>query len=136
MDYTITIDKNRHIVVARVSGVLDWENAQVFSREVRETARQHGYNILVDLRQSSMETDIYEIYRFPRESETLKDPSLKSIKMALLVSHGKDEFSYEFYQETAQSAGVPTRVFFDDEQAALEWLTGTGPNQLERPTSW
>jgi len=130
MDYSITLDEDQHIVVAKVSGIINWENAPALSKEIRETAHQHGYNILIDMRQTTMEADIYEIYRYPRESEYLQDPTLKSIKTALVVSFGKDEFNWEFYQETAQSAGIPTRVFFDDEEAALEWLVSKGPDQM------
>lgn len=136
MHYTVEIHHDQRILCVRVSGTIAWANALGLSREMRETARKYEYGILCDVREAALHAGIDELYRYPRETEFLKDPALKSIRVALLTSHGKDEHSWEFYEETAKGAGVRVRVFLEDEQAALAWASGIAPDHYERPLSW
>ena len=123
-EYAIESDHELRILRVLVRGVLDYPNAREVSQRARDAVRSDDCGILYDFRGVSLEISTADLYRFPRDPDTVAGSPHRDLRTALLISHGKDEEDWRFYENTAANAGVNSRVFVADEQAASEWAAG------------
>ncbi len=120
----VDLNYEQKIVRVACSGILNMSMAPEVSKSGRMTARNLGMNLLFDFRGLELDVDKVDIYNFPRQTDALQDPELKTLAVALLVKAGEDEENWKFYETTSRNAGVNVRVFVDNEPAAVEWLVG------------
>ena len=129
LEFTTDIDHELGLILIRVRGEMNTTNAKDVSLRAREEAHMHGYGILYDFRAVKLDTSFADLYRYPREALALTDKALKAPRGSILISKGKDEAQWKFFEEATQNMGVNDRVFIEDEKAALEWASGkTVPN--------
>ena len=124
LEFTTDLDHELGLVLVRVRGRINTTNAKDVSLRAREEAHMHGYGVLFDFRAVSMDASFADLYRYPREAPAPTDKALKVPRCSLLISKGKDEAHWKFFEDATRSAGVNDRLFVEDEKAALEWASG------------
>lgn len=123
LEFTTDIDHELGLVLIRVRGEINTTNAKSVSLRAREEAHMHGYGILYDFRAVKLDASFADLYRYPREALALTDKALKAPRGSILISKGKDEALWKFFEDATQNMGVNNRVFVEDEKAALEWAS-------------
>jgi hypothetical protein len=121
MEYDVEIDGRNQVVLCVCKGILDVALAKAMTRDVRKRSFELGYGLLYDVTDVSLGVGIVDAYFFPRDIASLyEDPLHRSVKAAIVYKADK-EF-WEFFQTTAQNAGVNVKLFHRREKA-IEWLS-------------
>lgn len=120
MQYTEEIDKERKIVIARVSGGMTKEKIAPKTTKTRLRAKELNYCILFDFRKVNNYLTIVDAYYWLAEHYDDLDPTLKFIPTAHVVDTKDEEFS-RFVETTFLNRGASIRVF-TEESAAIGWL--------------
>ena len=124
LEYSTDLDHELGVVLLRARGEMNWDNAREVSLRAREEAVMHGFGVFFDFRAVTLDASFAEMYRFPREAQSMVDSALRAPKCALLIRGGKDEAHWRFFEDSTQNAGLNDKVFIEDEKAALEWASG------------
>jgi hypothetical protein len=119
--YDINLDHENKIVHVVAHGDFVRKTGEEIITKVRLTALEHLYHILFDVRQASTNVTLSDWYFMPRELQVFKKPNTHKIKTALLISRGKEEKGYRFYENVTSNLGRKLKVFFSEEEA-MEWL--------------
>ena len=121
MPHEVTVDRVRHVVVARIEGPADRAEVMEMVGAARAAARAHGLNILYDMRKAVPAISSGEIFWLPRNLEALRTPDASKVRVAGLHLPQHTEGA-KTWETMFQNAGLQARAF-TDEEAALAWLT-------------
>ena len=120
-DYTITLDHERCLVYVVAQGEFDFQSGGELSTDARKTAAEHQCNIVCDVRKSRAKVNLADWFFLPRRLFVYKDWKTRSVKTAILVTAGKQESNYRFFENVTSNLGLWIKIFLSEEKA-LEWL--------------
>lgn len=120
----ITVNHELKVVRAFYKGELNAETTNNLVLEARTKAHELGYNLLYDLRYATIKGTFSEMYFFAREHESLKSEEAKKIKSANIIPNIDELEDWQFFETTANNAGLTWRAF-NNEDDALAWLKET-----------
>ena len=118
----ITVDNDLNIVKVIYEGELNSSTTNRLVYEARSRAHELGYNLLYDLRLATIKGSFSEMYFFAREHESLKMEEAKKIKSANIIPGNNKLKEWQFFETTANNAGLSWRAF-KTEAEAVAWLT-------------
>ena len=123
MPYTISVDTAQKVIRVLVSGVFDASEAPAMTTDARKAAAEHGFHkILYDVRVAKTgKVENSDLFWLPRTVPVLKDPKAARIKVAT-VHVAAQRPLVEFWETAFRNVGLSARGF-EDEQAALAWLS-------------
>jgi hypothetical protein len=119
--YTITLDHERRLVRVTAQGEFEIKTGNELITKSMNIAAEHQYNILCDVRASRAKADLGDWFFLPRRLGVYKDLRTRSTRSALLVSPGRQENAYRFFETVAINVGLKIKIFLEEEEA-LEWL--------------
>jgi len=117
--YEITLDEERRIVRLVVKGELSKTVGEQAITEVRTKAMGNKYNIFCDVRHAKVRASFSDWFYMPRNLEIYK--TTKGLKTTILITKGKQEEEYNFFENVAYNLGINIKIFYE-EQDAFEWL--------------
>jgi hypothetical protein len=119
--YTITLDKKRGFVHVIARGEIIRAVGDEIITKARMKAAECRCNIFCDVRETTVKVGFAEWYFLPRRLNVYKNLKARFIRTAILISPGKQEKIYKFFEIVAQNLGLNIRIFLD-EAKALAWL--------------
>ena len=121
--HDITIDTAKRVVRVLVSGIFDAEEGPSLASDARRAAAECGFNILYDIRAASPgKLENSDIFWWPRTVPALKDPTAPRVRVATVYTAPQRPI-VDFWETAFRNVGLSARAF-DDEHAAVVWLTG------------
>jgi hypothetical protein len=96
----------------------------------RTSSEVRGYNSLYDFRNCLLQTNIFDLYNYPRISPQLQAGGCKTVKVAMLTNQDANYEKLKFYEMSSSNAGFNSKVF-TSEQEAIAWLTNHNFSQSE-----
>ena len=117
-----TVDHDRSLIHVVCTGDIDKEGGVEIISRARESAVEHNYNILYDMRDASVDVKLADWYLLPRNKDLIKNSESHTINVSILAPTDNAESNYKFYETAATNIGLSVRVF-TDEAKALDWLT-------------
>jgi hypothetical protein len=124
--FDIRLDHENKIVHVVAHGDFVRKTGEEIITKARLTALEHLYHILFDARKARTKATMADWYFMPRQLNVFKKPNTHKIKTALLISRGKEEKAFRFYENVSRNLGRKLKVFFSEEEA-MEWLKSTDP---------
>ena len=126
MPHTITIDTVRRVVRVLVYGVFDADEAPRIASDARRAAAESGLNVLYDVRTARAgKLENSDIFWWPRTIPALKDARAPRVRVAT-VYVAPQRAVVEFWETAFRNVGLSVRAF-EDEDAAIAWLTAPEP---------
>jgi hypothetical protein len=119
--YTITLDHERGLVRVYAQGEFDGKLGEELITNARKKAAEHQYNILCDVRESRAVVSLGDWYFLPRRLAAYKNRETRTVRTAIVVSTGRQEKVYRFFENVTSNLGLKIRIFLHEEDA-LEWL--------------
>ena len=119
--YTLTLNHERGWVIVVARGEFNRELGEDLITNAREKAAEFQYNILCDVRRSKTKVAFADWYFLPRRLAVYRNARQRSVKTAIVVSEGKQEKTYRFFETVTRNLGLNIRVFFR-EADAQDWL--------------
>ena len=119
--YTITLDHERDLVRVLAQGEFDYKSGSDLITEARQQAAEHQYDIFCDVRESRAKVNLVDWFYLPRRLFVYTDWKTRTANTAILVSAGKQEKAYRFFETVANNLGLQIKIFLREEEA-LEWL--------------
>ena len=119
--YTITLDHERRLVHVTAQGEFEIKTGDELIIKSMNIAAEHQYNILCNVRASRAKADLGDWFFLPRRLGVYKDLKSRNTRTAILVSPGRQENVYRYFETVAVNVGLRIKVFLD-ETKALEWL--------------
>jgi hypothetical protein len=120
--YSITLDSKRQLVRVVAQGELSREDGEEIITKALSTAAEHGYHVFCDVRKTVVKANLVDWFDMPRTLKIFRNEKTRLINTALLISKGKQEEEYKFYENVSHNLGRHVRIFFK-EKDALEWLS-------------
>jgi hypothetical protein len=125
--YTITLNHERGLVCVLAQGEFDYNSGGELITDARQQAAEHQYDIFCDVRESSAKVNLVDWFYLPRRLFVYNDWKTRTASAAILVSAGKQEKAYRFFETVASNIGLQIKIFLDEEEA-LAWLGGIKKN--------
>lgn len=120
--FEVSLDNELRLVKVTTFGELFQKEGEEIVSVARRAAIEHSYNILYDMRQSTMTVPFASWFNLPRNLEIFKDTKTWRTRAAALVSpDDKALGDYKFYETVTANLGLKLRVFFEEAEA-LAWL--------------
>jgi len=119
--YTITLEHERGLVRVRAVGEFNLKLGMALITDARQNAAAHRYNILCDVRESRAHVSLADWFYLPRRLGVYKSMQTRSVKTAIVVTPGRQEKAYRFFETVTSNVGLNIRVFLREEEA-LAWL--------------
>ena len=119
--YTITLDHEQGLVHVIAQGEFHSDLGEELITNTLEKAADHKYSILCDVRQSEAKVGFSDWFLLPRRLAAYRNLKTRYIKTAIVVTTGKQEKVYRFFETVTRSLGMNIRIFLHEEDA-LEWL--------------
>jgi hypothetical protein len=119
--YTITLNHEQRLVHVSAQGEFDLESGQELITDARENATEHQYHILCDVRASRAKVSLADWFFLPRRLAVYKNMKTRRNKTAIVVTAGRQENVYRFFETVASNMGLWIKIFLREEDA-LEWL--------------
>ena len=119
--YTITLDHERCLVYVLAQGEFDFQSGGELITDARKTAAEHQYNILCDVRKSWAKVNLADWFFLPRRLFVYTDWKTRTVKTAILVTAGKQESNYRFFENVTSNLGLRIKIFLSEAEA-LDWL--------------
>ena len=119
--YTITLDHERGVVHVTGQGEFNRDLGDEVITKTLEIAAEYHYSILCDARQIKAKVELVDWFYLPRRLAVYRNSKTRGIRTAIVVSTGKQEKVYRFFETVTRNLGMNTRIFFREEDA-LEWL--------------
>jgi len=119
--YSIVMDHERGLVRVRAEGDFDSNLGMELITHARKEAANHQYRIVCDVRKSRAHVSMADWFFLPRRLGAYKDFKTRNTKTALIVSPGKQENAYRFFETVASNVGLRIKVFLREAEA-LKWL--------------
>jgi len=120
--YSIALDDERRLVRVVAHGELIREVGEEIITKTLSTAAEHQYDILCDVRKTVVKVTLADWFYMPRTLAIFNNEKSRSPKTAVLISRGKQEEEYQFYETVSHNLGRNVKIFFR-EKDALEWLS-------------
>jgi hypothetical protein len=121
--YRIALDHERGLVRVHAKGDFDANLGQELITDAREKAAENQYHIVCDVRESRARVALADWFFLPRRLGVYQDFKTRNIKTAIIVTPGRQENAYRFFEIVASNVGLNIRIFLHEEDA-LEWLGG------------
>jgi hypothetical protein len=123
LPYTVRTDAAQRVVRVDVSGKFDAAEAPRMTTDARAAAAQSGFNVLYDIREARAgKLENTDLFWLPRNVPALKDPKASRVRVATLFVECQRSI-VEFWETAFRNVGLNARGF-EDEAAAIAWLTG------------
>ncbi len=119
--YRITLNHERGLVCVVARGEFDFRLGEELITDAREQASEHEYNIFCDVRESRAKVNLVDWYYLPRRLFVYTDWKTRTAYTAILVTSGRQEKAYRFFETVANNIGLQIKIFLREEEA-LEWL--------------
>jgi hypothetical protein len=119
--YTITLNHEQGLVHVVAQGEFDLESGQELITAARKNATEHQYHILCDVRASRATVSLADWFFLPRRLAVYKNMQTRRITTAIVVTAGRQENVYRFFETVASNMGLRIKIFLREEDA-LEWL--------------
>ena len=119
--YSITLDHERDLVYVVAQGIFDAKLGEQLITDARKNAAEHQYPIVCDVRESRAHVSLGDWYFLPRRLAVYKNQGTRTIKTAIVVSAGRQERAYRFFENVASNIGLTIKIFLGEKEA-LEWL--------------
>jgi hypothetical protein len=120
--YSITLDAKRHLVHVVANGKLNREEGEEIITQALSTAAEHKYNIFCDVRKTEVKVTLADWFDMPRTLKIFNNEKTRLLKTAILISQGKQEEEYQFYETVSHNLGRSVRIFLTAKDA-IEWLS-------------
>ena len=119
--YTITLNQEQRLVYVIAQGEFDLDLGEQLITDARQKATENQYNILCDVRASRANVNLADWFFLPRRLTAYKNLKTRNITTAIVVTTGRQENVYRFFETVAGNIGLRIKIFLDEEDA-LEWL--------------
>ena len=119
--YTITLDHERGVVHVLGQGEFNRDLGDELITKTLKIAAENHYSILCDARQLKANVGFSDWFLLPRRLAVYRNLKTRYIKTAIVVTRGKQEKVYRFFETVTRSLGMNIRIFVG-EKDALEWL--------------
>ena len=119
--YTITLDHDRGVVHVIGQGEFNRVLGDEVITKTLEIAAEYQYSILCDARQIKAKVGFSDWFLLPRRLAVYRNVKTRYIKTAIVISAGKQEKVYKFFETVTRNLGMNIRIFFQEEDA-LAWL--------------
>jgi len=119
--YTITLDHDRRLVRVVTRGEIARDVGEDLITNARAEAAKYQYNIFCDVRESRAKVGLADWYFLPRRLLLYRKAKTANIKAAIIVSAGRQERVYRFFETVTQNLGLSIKIFLEEEKA-LDWL--------------
>jgi hypothetical protein len=123
--YTISLDHERGLVYVVAEGEFNKDLGDELITLARTEASVQQYNIICDVRQATISVAFADWFFLPRRLGVYRNPKMRSIKTAIIVTGGKQEKVFRFFETVTSNLGMNIRIFFREEEA-LEWMRSLG----------
>jgi hypothetical protein len=120
--YSITLDKERHLVRVVARGEIRRELGHSIVSQSLITAAEHQYDILCDVRQAQIIATFTDWFFMPRTLAAFKDAKVRKVATALLIKPDEQENGFRFYETVVSNLGMKFKIF-TAEKDALDWLS-------------
>jgi hypothetical protein len=120
---SITLDTSRQLVRVVAKGELYREDGEEIITQALSTAAEHGYNVFCDVRKTEVKVTLADWFDMPRTLKIFRNEKTRLINTAVLISRGKQEEDYKFYETVSHNLGRHVKIFFTEKEA-LAWLSG------------
>ncbi|HEX7559029.1 MAG TPA: hypothetical protein VF386_07510 [Usitatibacter sp.] len=123
MAYSIRVDAERRVVLVVVRDPCEASGAEALITSARQAAAESGFGVLYDIRAAPQgDVQSTDVFWWPRSIPVLQDPAARRVRAAVL--HGPQHRALVQFWETAfRNLGFPASAF-EDEELALQWLSG------------
>ena len=121
--YTITLDHERGLVHVIAHGEFNRDLGDELITNTLEKAAEYHYSILCDVRKLKARVGFSDWFLLPRRLAVYRNVKTRYIKTAIVVTTGKQEKVYGFFETVTRNLGMNIRIFLREEDA-LEWLLG------------
>ena len=119
--YTITLDHERGVVHVLGQGEFNRDLGDELITNTLKIAAEYHYSILCDASQLKANVGFSDWFLLPRRLAAYRNLKTRYIKTAIVVTRGKQEKVYRFFETVTRSLGMNIRIFVG-EKDALEWL--------------
>jgi hypothetical protein len=119
--YTITLDHERGLVHVIGQGDFHRDLGDEVITKALEIAAEYHYSILCDARQIKAKVGFSDWFLLPRRLAVYRNVKTRYIKTAIVITTGKQEKVYRFFETVTRNLGMNIRIFLREEDA-LEWL--------------
>lgn len=128
--FEVFLDKELKLVRVVVKGEVLQNDGENIITTARETAAEHDYNILYDMRAATTTVTFANWYSLPRKLEVFNKNNARKTRAAVLVSKtDKALEGYRFYETVTDNLGFKLRLFFDETEA-FQWLAANPSNSI------
>jgi len=121
MEYTSTIDKEKKIIIVRLAGSLTEKDLAPIVLKTRLKAKKLKYKIIFDFRNTDNYISIVDACNWILDHYEKVDANLKLIQTAH-ITNKKDKDFFQFVETVFSNRGATIKLF-EDEKAAIKWLT-------------
>ena len=119
--YTITLDHERGLVSVVAQGEFDINSGMELITDARKNAAENQYHIFCDVRASTAKVTLADWFFLPRRLGVYKNLETRKPRAAILVTPGRQENNYRFFETVTTNMGLRIKIFLRAEDA-LEWL--------------
>ena len=119
--YSLTLDPENELVRVAAWGVLSRADGEEIITEALSTASKKGYDVFCDVRKAEVKVTFADWFDMPRTLRIFRNEKTRLVSTALLISKGKQEEEYKFYETVSHNLGRQVRIFLK-EKDALAWL--------------
>ena len=119
--YSLALDHDRGLVRVRAQGDIGPKLGMELITEARMNAAEHQYKIICDVRESRATVSLSDWYFLPRRLAVYKNWETRTVKTAIIVTAGRQEKVYRFFENVTNNVGLNIKIFLDEE-GALEWF--------------
>lgn len=123
--YTISLDHERGLVYVVAEGEFNKDLGDELITNARTIAADHKFNIICDVRQVTVNVALADWFFLPRRLGVYRNLKTRSIKTGIVVTIGKQERIFRFFETVTNNLGMNIRIFYREEDA-LEWLRSFG----------
>ncbi len=120
--YSLTLDPEKRLVNVVARGTLRRADGEEIITRALSTAAKKGYDVFCDVRKAEVKVTFADWFDMPRTLRIFKNEKTRLVSTALLISKGKQEEEYKFYETVSHNLGRRVRIFLK-EKDALEWLS-------------
>ena len=119
--YTTTLDHERDLVHVLAQGEFNRDLGDKLITKTLKKAAEYHYSIICDARQLKTNVSFSDWFMLPRRLAVYRNAKTRYIKTAIVVTRGKQEKMYRFFETVTRSLGMNIKIFVR-EKDALAWL--------------
>ena len=119
--YTLTLDHEQGLVIVVAQGEFDMNSGMELITDARKNAAENQYHIFCDVRASKAAVNLADWFFLPRRLGVYQNLETRKSRTAILVTPGRQENNYRFFETVTNNIGLRIKVFLNEEDA-LAWL--------------